>query len=179
MITWKTGQNIVFLTWYDFLCLSYFDVHFINIFCQKSKSSLTIKRKHFRSIIQGMVIQLQLNINHSILTLTVDSWPPFLTPPSPAYTGAWIASIFITMTCWSTVWPIFTSWATYGKKKIKTNNKNKNKIKNKKKCNYGVIFQCSSATLGGTAHLTNFVVVYAFFSKITTHWWQVRYVSYR
>ena len=27
--------------------------------------------------------------------------------------------------------------------------------------------------------LTNFVAVYAFFSKITTHWWQVRYVPYR
>ena len=31
---------------------------------------------------------------------------------------------------------------------------------------------------GGTAPQTNFVTVYAFFSKITTHWWQVRYVSY-
>ena len=28
--------------------------------------------------------------------------------------------------------------------------------------------------LKGTAPLTNFVTVYAFFSKITTHWWQVR-----
>ena len=27
--------------------------------------------------------------------------------------------------------------------------------------------------------LTNFMTVYAFFSKITTQWWQVRYVSYR
>ena len=32
---------------------------------------------------------------------------------------------------------------------------------------------------GGTAPKTNFMTVWAFFSKIATHWWQVRYVSCR
>ena len=33
--------------------------------------------------------------------------------------------------------------------------------------------------LSGTAPLTNFATVYAFTSKITTHWGKVRHVSYR
>ena len=39
--------------------------------------------------------------------------------------------------------------------------------------------QCYHITLRGYSTLTSFVTVYAFTSKITTHWWQVRYVSYR
>ena len=33
--------------------------------------------------------------------------------------------------------------------------------------------------LRGTVPLTNFLTVYAYLSKIITHWWQIRYVSYR